>query len=241
MKIESEGGVQTSHDGLDGGEDDAALEDAVRVATAQEGDESDSDEESEGPVDADRDETERDDVVSEGTPAAGTEQEGDAISQYAQRSSPPPTPQTQATGTIVTGDGTIDVSLVHLFSLSGDSSDGEDDTNANSTADPPSSAQGTPSQTECYEATPLRALEVNNLDARLLLLELRCCEALAVPVQLDEGPTRRRLHPMGRCCKETQGGRQKMIERSTKIATSTSPATGWEVTTYVCFVTTSQP
>ncbi|KAE8875734.1 hypothetical protein PF010_g25941 [Phytophthora fragariae] len=147
MKIESEGGVQTSHDGLDGGEDDAALEDAVRVATAQEGDESDSDGESEGPVNADRDEAEQEDVVSEGTPAAGTEQEGDAISQYAQRSSPPPTPQTQATGSIVTGDGTIDVSLVHLFNLSGDSSsDVEDDTNANSTAAPPSSAQGTPSQ-----------------------------------------------------------------------------------------------
>ncbi|KAE8970187.1 hypothetical protein PR003_g28577 [Phytophthora rubi] len=181
MKIESEGGVQTSHDGLDGGEDDAALEDAVRVATAQEGDESDSDGESEGPVNADRDEAERDDVVSEGTPAAGTEQDGDAISQYAQRSSPPPTPQTQATGTIVTGDGTINVSLVHLFSLSGDSSDGEDDTNANSTADPPSSAQGTPSQTGAVLAAPTGTVSATPQNDRMLQGDTTPCAGSEQP------------------------------------------------------------
>ncbi|KAG2995315.1 hypothetical protein PC123_g22148 [Phytophthora cactorum] len=153
MRIEEEGGVHTSHDRLDNGDDDAALEEGVNGASRRGGDDTGrGGAENRGAADDPtgereelgakaRDGDQRDNGdhgdngavvvtdIHENEPASATlAHEGDEASQYAQHSTPA-TPNTQAVGTIITRDGVIDSSLASLYDLSNGDSNDEGDSN----------------------------------------------------------------------------------------------------------------
>ncbi|GMF38786.1 unnamed protein product [Phytophthora fragariaefolia] len=144
MKIEAEGGVHTSHDGLDEGDDDAALRDdeeegsqdmlgVSRREVARSAPENNAGGDfcganegtchPESPTDGEADE---DFLTEPDAQDINTSRSSDDVSQYAQRS-PPPTPTTQPLGTILTDQGPIDVSLAGAYQFSGNESSSGDD------------------------------------------------------------------------------------------------------------------
>ncbi|KAE9277585.1 hypothetical protein PR003_g28750 [Phytophthora rubi] len=135
MRIEEAGGVHTSHDGLDGGEDDAAFEAEVDEATAQRTLRG----RGAGPAPATGAAIDTDVVAAEGGgedfPATTQARGGDEISQYAQRTTRDvaPTPDTQSVGSILTRSGVIDVNLAADFNLSTEEASEDDGCASNTT------------------------------------------------------------------------------------------------------------
>ncbi|GMF14874.1 unnamed protein product [Phytophthora fragariaefolia] len=124
LKIEEACGVQTSHDGLDEGEDDSALRSLVADVLGDEKAENgsaSSHPDSEGVTFEPKARTSNPDSDAESPPLTTTASPvaPDSVSQYAQ-STDPIAPDSQGAGAIVTSSGVVDVRLASHFSFSDD-------------------------------------------------------------------------------------------------------------------------
>ncbi|EGZ10049.1 hypothetical protein PHYSODRAFT_260622 [Phytophthora sojae] len=137
-RIESSGGVHTSHGGLDEGEDDDHLLQLVDQVTG--GQVTDAETDGEVGEDDDREEADQNDAAvdqafgrerGDGRAPSGesqvwTNRNGDdEINQYAQRT-PPPSPPVVAQGTIMTSNGPIDAAFGEISTSPPPLSSGED-------------------------------------------------------------------------------------------------------------------